>query len=378
VSICVPKYEIKSIERVRNMHPYCTLIGRIWINPPIETVDAAEDVPACGLSNKYKGGGTMRIICVVLSILSFIALPNAASADDWPNRPIRWIVPFAAGGSTDVLARSIGEKLAVALKQPIVVENRPGGDTIVATAALAQAAPDGYTIGYIADPMPIHEAAGVKRPYNPLKDLAHVVQIAKVPLVFIANIKQVPQTRLTDIVSYAKAHPGWLSFASLGPGSVQELRFRQFLRSNSIEALIVPYRGGTLALGDVIAGHVKTTFRGGTSEADYAGGTVRAIAVATPTRVSGAPHIPTFAEEGYPALKFYSWYGLVVPAGTPQWIIARLNKEINRALATPEVKKVFAKMGMEAAGGASENLADFLRPEIELYQTIIKESGIVF
>lgn len=320
----------------------------------------------------------MRIVSVALWMLSFIALPHTVLANDWPNRPIRWIVPFAAGGSTDILARAIGERLSIALKQPIVVENRSGGDTIVATTALAQAKPDGYTIGYIADPLPIHEAAGIKRPYKPFEDLTHVVQIAKVPLVFIANIKEAPQNRLADIVSYAKAHPGWLSFASLGPGSVQELRFRHFLKLNDIDAVIIPYRNGTLALGDVIAGHAKTTFRGGTSESDYASGAVRAIAVATPKRVGGAPQVPTFVEEGYPAFQFYTWYAVAAPAGTPPEIIARLNQEINRALETPEVKSVFATIGAEPAGGPSGNLADLLRPEVELYRTIIKENGLTF
>lgn len=322
--------------------------------------------------------GYVRIALVALWILSFIALPNAVSADNWPSRPIRWIVPFAAGGSTDILARAIGERLSVALKQPVVIENRSGGDTIVATTALARAEPDGYTIGYIADPLPIHEAASIKRPYKPLEDLVHVVQIAKVPLVFIANLKEVPQTRLTDIVRYARANPRWLSFASLGPGSVQELRFRHFLKLNNIDALIIPYRNGTLALGDVIAGHAKTTFRGGTSESDYASGIVRAIAVATPKRVNSAPHIPTFVEEGYPAFEFYTWYAVAVPAGTPPQIIARLNQEINRALQTPEVKSVFATIGIETAGGPSGNLVDLLRPEIDLYRTIIKENGLTF
>lgn len=320
----------------------------------------------------------MRIARVVLWMLCLIALSNAALADNWPTRPIRWIVPFAAGGSTDILARAIGEQLSIELKQPIVVENRSGGDTIVATTALAQAEPDGYTIGYIADPLSIHEAAGIKRPYKPLQDLVHIVQIAKVPLVFIANIKEIPQTRLSDIVDYAKAHPGWLSFASLGPGSVQELRFRHFMKLNSIDALIVPYRNGMLALNDVIAGHAKTTFRGGTTESDYASGAVRAIAVATPKRVNGAPQVPTFVEEGHPAFQFYTWYAVVAPAGTPPQIVARLNQAINRALETPKVKGVFATIGAEPAGGPSGNLAELLRGEIDLYRTIIKENGLTF
>ena len=188
--------------------------------------------------------------------------PATNQPQNWPDRPIRWIVPYPAGGGTDVVARAVADQLSQSLHQPVIVDNRAGGNTIIGTTAVAQAAPDGYTIGLITDAFSANVALARQMPYDSDRDFAPVVQLTRVPFVLIVNPELVPMRTLPELINYAKSHPGWLTAATLGPGSPHETAMSWFKSMTGIDMLIVPYRGGNLAMTDLIGGQVKAMMSG--------------------------------------------------------------------------------------------------------------------
>jgi tripartite-type tricarboxylate transporter receptor subunit TctC len=222
----------------------------------------------------------MRIRSAVLAVLLVLGSTALAAAQPWPSQPVRWIVPYPAGGGTDLMARTLGVYLEKSLGQPIVVENKPGASTVTGTAALVQAQPDGHTVGMVFDSLAINAAFGMSLPYNTEKDLIPVIHLANVPLVLIVNAEQVPMKTLPEIVAYAKANPGWFTFGSLGPGSPHEIGFLWLKALSKMDALVVPYRGVNPALQDVIAGQIKGMFLGvAVADEFIKTGKLRAIAV---------------------------------------------------------------------------------------------------
>jgi tripartite-type tricarboxylate transporter receptor subunit TctC len=319
----------------------------------------------------------MRTRIFLLLVCLFATLAPSAHGQAWPTRPIRWIVPFPAGGGTDLVARTLGAHLEKVLGQPIIVENKPGAATVIGTAALAQAEPDGHTVGMVFDFLAINRALGTSVPYNPETDFAPIIKLVNVPLVLIVNSQLVPARTLPELVKHANANPGWFTFGSLGPGSPHEIGFAWFKSLSKMDALIVPYRGVSPALKDVVSGHVKGMFLGvAVADELIAAGKLHPIAVTSAKRLKSAPNIPTIAEQGYPNFEFVTFYGLAAPKGTPAAVIAKFNQEINRALEQPELRAKIEKTGAEIAGGTSEEFGRFLRANAAKFREIVAAAGI--
>ena len=310
------------------------------------------------------------LVALVLGAVATVA--NAA----WPDRPIHLIVPYPPGGGTDLLARVIGAQLEKTLGQPVIVENKPGGSTIIGTAALTSAAPDGYTLGMVFDSLAINAVLGMKTPYDPDADFAPIIKLAYVPLVLTVNTAQVPMKTLPELVAYTKKNPGWFTFGSLGPGSPHEIGFLWLKAMSQMDALVVPYKGIAPALQDLVAGQIRGMFVGvAVADAYIAEGRLRTLGVTSPQRLINAPNVPTIAEQGYPEYDFVTFYGLAAPKGTPPDVIDRLNKEINHILQLPDVRDRIEKSGALAGGGTQQEFAKFLTANMTKFDKIMSITG---
>jgi tripartite-type tricarboxylate transporter receptor subunit TctC len=300
-----------------------------------------------------------------------VALAQAA----FPTKPIRILVPFPPGGGTDVAARALAEHFGKEFGQPTIVENRPGGNSIIASEAVAKAAPDGHTLLLTTDFHAINAAFGVGLPYDSLKDFAFVAQVSTSPLMLVAY----PGTgakAIGELVAAAKASPGKLSFASLGTSSPHYLGFEWFKRMAGIALIDVPYKGAGPAIADLLGGQVNLMFIVAANGIRQArAGKMVALAVTGPVRAGVAPEVPTFAESGFPEFVLLNWYGILAPAGTPRDVIVRLNAAIVGALATPAVVERLAGVGVDPAPGTPEALEDWIRKDIERYRRIIALTG---
>lgn len=306
------------------------------------------------------------------------ALAGAATAQQgYPSRPIRFLVPYAASGSTDVVARLVGAKMQEALGQALVVENRPGGAEILATDLLAKAAPDGHTIALISNTFAINETFARKLPYDAQKDFAPVAKLVDVPFgMFISP--QLPVSTVREFVEYAKARPGKLNYAHVGLGTPHFLTMEWFKRLAGLDIVGIGYKGAVPALTAVAQGdvHVITIGLGGATSFVQSG-KVKAIANASPRRVRTLPDLPTLKEAGFNDFDFTSWFGVLAPAGTPAGVVARLNAEFGRALADPETRARIENLGMEPSAMASEGFARFVRSEIEQWGRVVKATGVM-
>ena len=310
------------------------------------------------------------LVALVLGAVATVA--NAA----WPDRPIHLIVPYPPGGGTDLLARVIGAQLEKTLGQPVIVENKPGGSTIIGTAALTSAAPDGYTLGMVFDSLAINAVLGMKTPYDPDADFAPIIKLAYVPLVLTVNTAQVPMKTLPELVAYTKKNPGWFTFGSLGPGSPHEIGFLWLKAMSQMDALVVPYKGIAPALQDLVAGQIRGMFVGvAVADAYIAEGRLRTLGVTSPQRLINAPNVPTIAEQGYPEYDFVTFYGLAAPKGTPPDVVDRLNKEINHILQLPDVRDRIEKSGAVAGGGTQQEFAKFLTANMTKFDKIMSITG---
>jgi tripartite-type tricarboxylate transporter receptor subunit TctC len=311
-------------------------------------------------------------LAVLLALgASGVALAQAA----FPTKPIRILVPFPPGGGTDVAARALAEHFGKEFGQPTIVENRPGGNSIIAIDAVAKAAPDGHTLLLTTDFHAINAAFGVGLPYDSLKDFAFVAQVSTSPLMLVAY----PGTgakAIGELVAAAKASPGKLSFASLGTSSPHYLGFEWFKRMAGIALIDVPYKGAGPAIADLLGGQVNLMFIVAANGIRQArAGKMVALAVTGPVRAGVAPEVPTFAESGFPEFVLLNWYGILAPAGTPRDVIVRLNAAIVGALATPAVVERLAGVGVDPAPGTPEALEDWIRKDIERYRRIIALTG---
>jgi tripartite-type tricarboxylate transporter receptor subunit TctC len=320
----------------------------------------------------------MRVfLCaIVVAIGAWTSALSQPQPQSWPDRPIRWIVPYPPGGGTDVVARAVADQLSQSLGQPVVVDNRGGGNTIIGTGAVAQSAPDGYTIGLITDAFAANVVLGRAMPYDSERDFVPVVQLVSVPFVLIVNPSLVPMRTLPELIAHAKANPGWLTVATLGPGSPHETAMSWFKAMAGVDMLLVPYRGGSPAVTDLLAGQVKAMMYGvAAAEEMIKAGKVVPIAVTSPARLASAPDVPTIAEQGYPDYTFASWFGVHAPAKVPAEIVRRLNAEINRALETKVVRDRIVSAGGEVVGGPPERLAQTIRTAGERYRRIFSITG---
>ena len=293
------------------------------------------------------------------ALAMFIAMDCAAArADRYPNRPVRLIVPFAAGGLNDVVARLVAPYLERSLGQPIIIDNRPAASGIVGTDATAKATPDGYTLLMVASSFTVIPATHAKVPYDAERDLAPVVMVAKNSLLFLVNPK-VPAKSLAEFVTLAKASPGKFNYASPGAATQTHLVVELFSQKAGIKLQHIPYRGGAPAMTAMVAGETQfTAISTLLSLPQIQSAALRAIASGSLTRDPQLPDLPTVAEQGFPGFEAIQWIGLLTTAGTPSEIIDRLNAEVNRALRDPELIAKFAQQGISPAGGSP---ADFQR-----------------
>ena len=309
-------------------------------------------------------------------VATFIA--TAALAQSWPQRPVKLLVPFAAGGNIDVMGRLAAGRLSETLGQQFVVENRVGGNGILATEAVARAPADGYTLLWASTSVIAIFPAMTKVNYDPAKDLAPVSLFSTSPQVLIVNPK-VPATTVPEFVAYVKSQKEKLVYAGGGgPGSVSNLLMATFLKRADLEMSNVSYRGTSIALTDVIAGHVPTMFIPISEALPQArAGTVRMLAVSSAARSREAPEVPTIAASGYPGYDFTSWTGLMAPAGTPKEIVDRMAAEIARAFTDPQFVANMQKAGVEPAADASPaQFAGFIGKEIARWGEAVKIAGV--
>ena len=302
---------------------------------------------------------------------------GAQAADPYPNKPIRLIVPFAAGGTTDIVARIVSEGLGRELGQPVVVENRGGGGGSIGADALVRSAPDGYTLGVATvSTMATNPATNPKNPYNPLTDFAPITNMVNVPNVLTVN-PAVPAKTLAEFIALLKANPGKYAYASSGSGGIGHLDGELFKSLTKTDMVHVPYRGSGPALNDVIAGQVNAQFDNLPSSMPHIqAGKLRALAVAAPKRLPALPDVPTFTEGGLPEMDNMAWYGLVAPAGTPQAVIDRIHDATVKALQDPKTVQRLADGGSLVDGNTPAEYAAQIKRELELRQRIAKERNI--
>ena len=307
-------------------------------------------------------------------VLALIA--GAVVAQPWPSKPIKWVVPFAPGGTTDILARTIGEKLSVALGQPIIVENKPGAGGGVGAEQVAKSPPDGYTImGGTISTHAINASLYKNLPYDPVRDFAPITLIVRVPNMLVVN-PDVPAKDVRELIALLKTNPGKYSFASSGNGTSQHLSGELFKVMTGVEMQHVPYRGSPPALADVVGGQVTMTFDNITTAWPLVkGGKLRALAVTTAKRSPIAPDVPTLAESGLAGYEIGSWQGVFAPAGVPAEIVKRFNAEIVRIINAPDVRQKLVDMGAEPAPNTSEEFAAMVKAEVAKWADVVRKSG---
>jgi tripartite-type tricarboxylate transporter receptor subunit TctC len=318
----------------------------------------------------------MTSLRVLIALLALIVAPPAhVHAQEWPTRPVRFIVPFPAGGSTDVAARVVGEYLSRTLGQQVVVENRTGANGNLGMEAAAKSAPDGYTILVSTDSVTGNPHV-YKMSIDPLKDLVPVIQLSRQPMVLAAH-PSLGITSVAELVALAKQQPGMRYATGSGIGSAQHMVVQWFAQLADIKLEQVPYRGGGQAINDLIAGHIKLGSLGSTPLIPfYKAGTLRLLAQSTQARSPSLPDVPTYQEAGSKGLVLEQWLGIFVPAGTPAAIISRLNAATNSALADTTVRDSFLQSAQEPIGGSADQFSRLVRDDFEKYGRLVKELNI--
>jgi tripartite-type tricarboxylate transporter receptor subunit TctC len=306
------------------------------------------------------------------------ALPLPALAQAWPTRPIRWIVPYAPGGGSDFLARTVAQAMQGPLGQTVLVENRPGGATVIATEAVARAAPDGYTVLSADMTALVINPAGFRRlPYHPINDLKPVGTTATFNFV-LAVTPGLAARNVAELVALARAQPGRLNFASPGIGSPSHLATERFARNLGLNLTHVPYRGGAPAVTDLVAGTADAMFIDYASGAPhFEAGRVRPLAATAPTRMALLPNLETLAEAGFPGNDIYSWQGLVAPGGTPDAVVSRLSQAVRAAVSDPGVAERLRGIGLTPMPGDSAAFAALIQSETAIWGTLIRDLGLV-
>lgn len=300
----------------------------------------------------------------------------AASAETYPAKPIRLVVPYAAGGAVDIVARSVGQKMSVLLKQPIIVDNRPGASTNIGMDAVSKAAPDGYTIMMASNSLATNAALFAKLPFDPTRDFTPVARIGQASLVLVVPAKS-SVTSLKDLISQAQAQPGKLSYASAGNGSSGHLAGELFKEAAHIDVLHVPYKGGAPAITDLLGERITFMPINPLEVITHIrAGTLRAIAVASDQRAPLLPGVPTSREQGLPGFTASVWWGLVAPAKTPPAVVRELNIAANTALADPDVRKQLMQLGVTILPGTPEAFGQFVRNETSTWNGVIRKAGI--
>ena len=316
-----------------------------------------------------------RIAIALLGAAALAQIPPAGAQRDYPNRPIRLLIPMAAGGATDILVRSLTPKMTELLGQQIVVDNRPGANGVIGDELAIKATPDGYTLHANAIAIAINPSL-YQLNYDFLRDLAPVTQLASIALVLGVN-PQVPAKSVAELIAHARAQPGKLNYASFGVGSISHIAGEMFKQASNTQIVHVPYKSSPLAVQETIAGQTQFVF-GGISYMlpQVRAGRLRGIALSSLQRSPLAPEIPTVSESGLPGFDVTAWFGMWVPAKTPRSIIAHLNATMVKVLTNPEVRAHIEGQGYRPVGDTPEQFGKFLRAEVDKFARVIKTAGI--
>lgn len=311
---------------------------------------------------------------IVIGYAIIIASMGSAFAEPYPIGPITFLVPYAPGGSADIVARVIGVKLQESLGKPVVILNRPGGSEMVATEALARSTPDGQTIAIFSNAIAINQSLGPNSPYDVRKDLVPVLRLIELPFAILVH-PSVPANTLQELVTFAKANPGQLNYGHLGPGSPHFFAMEWFKHAAGIDIVPVPYRGAAPAYSALISGEVQVIASGfGAATPFIDAKQVRPLAALSSKRPSTLPNLPTMAELGYGDFKLISWMGIFVPVGTPSAIIERLESEFLTALESPNVKERLTNLSLEPAPMRRTAFTAFVDEEINNWANVVKQT----
>jgi tripartite-type tricarboxylate transporter receptor subunit TctC len=303
-----------------------------------------------------------------------------AYAQPWPARPVRLVVPFGPGGAADIIARILGERLALALGQTVVIDNRPGASGTIATEIVARPPPDGYTIGTqwtTSFTYAVH-VFGAKLPYHPVRDFTPITRVALVPLMLVVH-PGVPAKSMRELADHIKARPGKVSYASFGYGSTPHVAGELFRLAAGLDCQHVPYKGSGQAHPDLLGGQVQLMFDTVLASVGYVrNGRLRAIAVTSPRRLGNLPDVPTATESGMPGFEVGSWLGIVGPAGMPAPVVARLSQEIIKAVQTPETRARLLDLGADVVAEPPAVFAAFIRKEVDSFGKFVRDAGLKF
>ncbi len=317
----------------------------------------------------------LRCMAFVLTLAGMISAPGAL-AQKYPEKAVRIVVPFAAGGGTDIIARIIAQKLSDYWGRNVVVDNRPGGGTVIGSELVARSAPDGYTLLLAANPHTSNPALVAKLPYDTGRDFAAVTMTASAPLLLVVH-PMLPIRTVQELIAYAKAKPNELTYATSGNGGPQHLAGELFKYLAGVAILHVPYKGGAPALTDLLGGQVQLSFASLlTSLPHIRAGRLRALGLTSSQRLESNPEIPTVAEAGVAGLEYLTWYGVFAHGGTSRPRVAKIQEDMARVLASPEVKERLARDGVQAVGNKPDEFASFIEKEIKKVTKLIRMAGI--
>jgi len=314
----------------------------------------------------------------MLKLLFFLLVGiSSAFAQTWPDRPVRILVGYPPGGGTDLVARLVQQPLSQKWNQPVVIDNRPGANAIIATDAVAKAKPDGYTLlmAYATE-LTLNPLTHKKLPYDPVRDFTPILQLAGAPLVLAVN-PALAAKDVKELIALAKAKPGTLSYSSSGSGSVHHFAGELFKLQTGADILHVPYKGSGPATADAVSGQVQATYASVASVLRFVqAGRLRALAVTSKQRSPQMPEVPSMVEAGLADFELTSWYGLLAPVGTPPEVVARIHADLQGVLGSAEIQKNFAAQGLELAGGSPQRFAEFIRAEAAKFARIAKAGNI--
>jgi tripartite-type tricarboxylate transporter receptor subunit TctC len=313
-----------------------------------------------------------RLACILAGALG---ASSPGAAQDYPRKPIELVVPFVAGGTTDNIARLMAQRFSESWGQAVVVNNRPGGGSTIGSHVVAKAAPDGYTLLVNTISFAI-TAALQKLPYDPINDFAPITELASLPLMLVVH-PSLPATNLKEFIALARSRPAGWDFASSGTGTSPHLAAEMFKSAAGIDLVHVPYKGNAEAMNTLLGGHVKIYFALVPAALQHVkAGSLRALAVTTEARLPYLPDVPTIAEQGFAGYEISSWQGVFAPAGTPKEIVAKINRELVRMLAEPEIRARISREGADPVGSTPDAFAQRVKDEITKWSKVIKAAGI--
>ena len=319
----------------------------------------------------------LRHIAALLALAGVATIPAAsAAADDYPSRPVKIIVPFGAGGPTDVYTRAIAEELRKSLHQPFVMENRPGAGTTIGTDVVAKAAPDGYTLLMVSGTQTVNETLYPNKPYQLMRDLVPIAPLIDTDLVLVVH-PSVPAKTLGELLALARAKPGTLNYGSSGPGSNYHMAGELLKNLTGIDIVHVPYKGSTGARNDILSGQIQILFDSvPTMAPQIKAGLVRALGTSGKTRAPALPDVPTMAEAGVPGFNATLWVGFMAPAATPKPIVDKLHAEITKVLRRPDIRQAWEKTGATPVVMAQPEFRSFMEAQVAKWAEVIKTNRI--